>query len=500
MRARTTVWSLIGTTLLATACSTLQPIDESSFAGPDEAPETLAFRDDDPLLTVAMVRPATWDPAQLSMTDQGAVILADLLFDGLTQIGAGGDLEPGLATSWTVSDDGLVWTFALDLDRTTVADVVAGLERLRLASSDSPAAQLLFEVDRIEPVDQASVRFVLRTPRAGLDWILSGVPYSIVPSDGSTTGPFSPAVQSDLGWRLWSSATPEQPAGAGGAIEVVWVDDVATAARAFDEGEVDAAVLGDGAAPTVPTRETAGARSAVRFYGLSPSAPMFADVRVRQAVVAAVDRSGLVAELAGSAPTGGVFEADGLVAPTMAGYTGDACGGACGHDPGRAAALLAEVGPIGPIRIGSVGDAQAAVSARLAEQLRSVGLEATVVPLTAETFADAVVAGDVELYSWGWVAPAGSIDAVVPALLAGDGVANPTRMSSMVEIDQLVTQAMIEHDDAARWALLQSAQRQSLQAGWLIPVAMAGSDLVTTPGIDGVIVRADGSIAVRTLS
>ncbi len=171
MRARTTVWSLIGTTLLATACSTLQPIDESSFAGPDEAPETLAFRDDDPLLTVAMVRPATWDPAQLSMTDQGAVILADLLFDGLTQIGAGGDLEPGLATSWTVSDDGLVWTFALDLDRTTVADVVAGLERLRLVASDSPAAELLAEVDRIEPVDQASVRFVLRTPRAGLDWI-----------------------------------------------------------------------------------------------------------------------------------------------------------------------------------------------------------------------------------------------------------------------------------------------------------------------------------------
>ncbi len=291
-----------------------------------------------------------------------------------------------------------------------------------------------------------------------------------------------------------------RPAGAGGAIELIWVDDAAAAARSFDEGEVDAAVLGDGAATTVPTRETAGARSAVRFYGLSPSAPVFADVRIRQAVLAAVDRSSLVAELAGLGSSVGVSEADGLVAPTMAGYTIDACGGACGHDPGRATALLAEVGAIGPIRIGSVGDAQAAVSARLAEQLRSVGVEATVVPLTTETFADAVVAGDVELYSWGWVAPAGSIDAVVPALLAGDGVANPTRMSSMVEIDQLVAQAMLEHDDATRWALLQSAQTQLLQAGWLIPVAMAGNDLVLTPGIDGVIVRADGSIAVRTLS
>ena len=137
-------------------------------------PEALALRDDT-ILTLAMVRPPTWDPVELSMTDQGAVVLADLLFDGLTQIGAEGGLEPGLASSWTVSDDGLVWTFDLDLDRTNVADVVAGLERLRFAASDSPAAQLLAEVDRIEPVNESSVRFVLHTPRAGLDWILSGL-------------------------------------------------------------------------------------------------------------------------------------------------------------------------------------------------------------------------------------------------------------------------------------------------------------------------------------
>ena len=183
----------------------------------------------------------------------------------------------------------------------------------------------------------------------------------------------------------------------------------------------------------------------------------------------------------------------------MTGFADGSCGGGCVHDPARASALLAEAGTVGPIRIGSVGEAQAELSNRLAEQLRAVGFEVSLVPLTVETFADAVVAGEVDLYSWGWVAPAGSIDAVVPPLLSGDGVANPARSSLMIEVDELLAQARVEDDDAARWALLQSAQTRALEAAWFIPVAAAGNDLVLASGTDGVTVRADGSIAVRTL-
>jgi peptide/nickel transport system substrate-binding protein len=44
------------------------------------------------------------------------VLVLRQLFQGLVEIGERGDIEPGLATSWTVSRDGLTWTFRLRPD------------------------------------------------------------------------------------------------------------------------------------------------------------------------------------------------------------------------------------------------------------------------------------------------------------------------------------------------------------------------------------------------
>ncbi len=499
MKTREIVWSLIGAAIVATSCSTLEPIDAASTDWRDEFPESLALRDDDTLLTLAMVRPPTWDPVELSMADQGAVIIADLLYDGLTEVDSQGELQPGLASSWTVSDDGLVWTFDLDLARTSVAEVIAAVERLRLAGSDSPAALLLGDVDRIEPVDEDSVRFVLRTPQAGLDWILSGVPYSIVPADGSATGPFSVAIQRESGVRLWSASTADRAAGAGGSIELVWADDAVAVAESFDRGEADAAVLDVVIASRTPLLGSTGARSAVRFYGLSPAVPALADVRVRRAVLAAVDRSALADQVPSGVSSAEVFDIDGLVGPTTVGFVEGACGNTCQYDPARAAGLLAEVGPVLPITIGYLGESQHAVSSKLAEQLRGVGFEVELAPLTVDTFAAAVAAGDVAIYSWGWVAPAGSIDAVLPPLLSGTGAANPAGLF-MADTEATLARASTENDDATRWTLLQSVHAQVLDDGWLIPIAAARSELVLAPAVSGVTVRGDGSIEVRTLS
>lgn len=78
--------------------------------------------------------PASLDPHLVQDSVGGAVVID--LFEGLTRSGPEGDTEPALAESWSVSDDGLTWTFQLrndarwsDGSAVTAQDVVYGWRR-----------------------------------------------------------------------------------------------------------------------------------------------------------------------------------------------------------------------------------------------------------------------------------------------------------------------------------------------------------------------------------
>jgi oligopeptide transport system substrate-binding protein len=99
--------------------------------------------------------PDTVDP-QLARTDGAFNVLRDL-FEGLTAVGADGAAVPAAAESWTVSPDGLEYTFHLRAglrwsngDPVTAADYVAGMRRLVNPATASPYAQF------IDPVLNAS--------------------------------------------------------------------------------------------------------------------------------------------------------------------------------------------------------------------------------------------------------------------------------------------------------------------------------------------------------
>jgi oligopeptide transport system substrate-binding protein len=62
--------------------------------------------------------PPTVDPALTS--DSVGVEISENIFQGLTNLNADGTVEPELATDWSVSDDGLVWTFNMRDDATWV--------------------------------------------------------------------------------------------------------------------------------------------------------------------------------------------------------------------------------------------------------------------------------------------------------------------------------------------------------------------------------------------
>jgi oligopeptide transport system substrate-binding protein len=91
--------------------------------------------------------PDTLDP-QRARTDASFNILRDL-FEGLTAVGPDGGVVPAAATSWTVSPDGLVYTFPLreglrwsNGDPLVAADYVAGMRRLVDPATASPYAQI----------------------------------------------------------------------------------------------------------------------------------------------------------------------------------------------------------------------------------------------------------------------------------------------------------------------------------------------------------------------
>ena len=99
--------------------------------------------------------PDTLDP-QRSRTDASFNILRDL-FEGLTAVGPDGGAVPAAAESWTVSADGLEYTFRLreglrwsNGDPVLAGDFVAGMRRLVAPATASPYAQVF------EPVLNAS--------------------------------------------------------------------------------------------------------------------------------------------------------------------------------------------------------------------------------------------------------------------------------------------------------------------------------------------------------
>lgn len=498
------IGSVLLSALLFASCSTLETREERAARG-SFPPSALAFDDSatsEPANAVrlALVRPDVWDPAVVSMADQDAVIVSDLLFDGLTQATADGRLEPGLATAWSATEDFYAWTFQLDTDRTTAGDVEASFERLRAESVDTPAGVVMESVVRIEVLDASSVRFVLSAPNAGFAWLMSGLAFSITDDSGATTGRFEIVDDAPERTELRSVGGVEDDSADGEdddatRVLIDWVVDHETAEAAADAGVVDGAVV-----PLIDTERAArrvgmpvSARSIVRFYGLNPTSPTFVDPAVRSAVLAAVDLSAVVDGL--DAPA---LRADGLVAPTMPGFVAGACGERCAYDPEAAVEVVNRLGPFPTLRIAYANPSEQRLGGAIEAQLEAVGFDAELVELNGGLLSASIDTQAIDLFPYGWTAPALSIDSVIAPLLGAASPANPFGQLS-VGVDESLAAAAVSGDDADRWRLLQTAHRQALETGLLLPVAVAENRFVVSPAFSGVVPRADGSIEIRSL-
>lgn len=490
------------------------------------------------VLHLAMTRPASLRADQISLTDQNAVIAADLLYDGLTRSDpVSGRLEPALALSWTANADFTRWRFELDPARVPALEAARYLEGLRADPTSPAVASLLGGVERFSALGPTTVEAATARPQAGLPWLLSSAALSVVGEDGAATGLF--AVEADTDHELVlvaksadrTAATglaasdrsiagqsiaagqsgPVQPgraaAGSGDntveRVEVTWASDPG---RAYDDligGTVDAAVVEPAALADARARwgGPSTARAITRFYGLNGRSSRLADDRVRQAVLLAVDGAQIAraAPAAAGADAGAAAALAGLVAPSLAGYRPADCDD-CRFDPAAAAALVGQIeletgAPI-TLSVAYGGGDQRTTAEAVAADLQRVGIQAGVVDQAPDQLASAIGSGGADLFAFGWVAGAGSIDAVVPPLLRSGSPANGLGLASP-EVDRLIDQASRTGDDQARWTLLNRAHETALARHQVLPLAVAASTLVTDSQAAGLVVRADGSIDIR---
>src|SRR5690606_7343250 len=130
--------------------------------------------------------PVGLDPHLVTAFSSFAVI--GQIYDSLVETNAALEIEPGLATEWSVSDDGLTYVFQLRNDvrfhngRTMTADdVVYSLERIADPETASPQASRFATVASAVATGEYEVTFTLTEPFAPF---LSNLPnLSIVPQE-----------------------------------------------------------------------------------------------------------------------------------------------------------------------------------------------------------------------------------------------------------------------------------------------------------------------------
>lgn len=310
-------------------------------------------------LRVGIDIPVQLDPA-LASTDAEIAVLNNV-YDYLVDVDAANDIQPRLATSWTVSDDGTRYTFQLaegvtfhDGSEFGADDVVYTYDRLRDPESGYPTADLYSAIESIEATGPLEVTFTLSESNPFFLYDLSDN-HAVIVDAGTTefgtdfngTGPFvvDEYAAED---RMLLSANPDyfvegKPGVA--ELELIFFSDQSAAVSAIRGGQLDLIInmptalyqslqnAGGVEALSVPTN----GYDVVRLRtDIEPGS----DPRVVEALKRSVDRDTILEVVKeGSAargydnPIGPLYEAYHVEEPGVPAY-----------DPERARELLAEAG------------------------------------------------------------------------------------------------------------------------------------------------------------
>ncbi|MBI2089265.1 MAG: ABC transporter substrate-binding protein [Deltaproteobacteria bacterium] len=358
------------------------------------------------------------DPTVTSIT--ASLGVAGPLWDWLTEVTADGKLQPGLATTWKPSGDGLTWVFRLrqgvkfhDGKEMTAEDVQFSLMEAfrRPEAKSSRAVQFRKGIKDVKVVDRYTVSIHTATPwptfpfdisnQPGIEGIV--LPKHYVQKAGWTafarrpmgTGAYK-FVRHEVGTAIEFEAFKEHwrtPPKFDG-LRIIVVPEAATRIAMLKTGQVD---IADVSLDEVPELERSGLKIAedpqptsvrIHLYGTYyDNAGPIGDTRVRQALNLAINREEMVRTLfRGKGKPAAVFPP----APISIGYPRDLK--PYPYDPQRAKKLLAEAGfPNGfAIKLFSLSTGGFAQFQQVAEAVagywEAIGVRTSIVPTDLGAF------------------------------------------------------------------------------------------------------------------
>lgn len=428
------------------------------------------------------------DPAVMYSGDDAYHIFA--VYNRLVDVDDDFNVLPELATAWSISEDGLTWTFTLregvtfhDGSTFGAADVVYTFERLIDPATASGAASVLsfLTPGSIQAVDDLTVTFTTAQPVVELPILISNK-YTNIVAEGATsealrlngngTGPFMQSQFEPGGAIRVLTANPAYWGGASAApcLQITVAQEPVAAVTAILSGQVDLVLNVDPSVipaladnPEVTLLETGASNSMT--VSMWVDTPPFDNLLVRQSLKAAVDRQGLVdTVLLGY----GQVAADSPVPVSSPASFTDA---APVQDIARAAALLAEAGYPDGLSFdlftaegvpGMVRMAQA-----FAEQVRPAGFDINVVVTPAESFWDDVwLNRPIVTSAWSMRPPAEGLAYAYTT----DAQYNETHFRR-ADFDALLAQAATTTDPEARLAVYAAAgQMLAEEGGVIIPM------------------------------
>jgi oligopeptide transport system substrate-binding protein len=249
------------------------------------------------------------DPSAGPLSGPNAALLSSVA-QGLVRFDGRGQIEPGLAERWNVSNDGLSYIFRLttgewpDGRKITARDVSRILSRQLRSASRNPLKDALGAVEEIVPMTERVIEIRLRAPRPNLLQLLAQPELAIV-RERLGTGPFQPEAKSGapgavaLTHRVRIVDAPDR-------IENIWLS-AAPAVRAIADFRADKAdlVLGGTFVDLPLARRVRLGRRELRFdpvaglFGLAPGrkSGLLEDSDVRDLLGRAIDREALIASL-----------------------------------------------------------------------------------------------------------------------------------------------------------------------------------------------------------